>query len=684
MVAAPTPARIVRTRSARCRIPTGTAATGVRPFVPVVYPAGHDDILLISTTPMRGKPARNLAEVRGAKIDKPSWVLNGVGTMGFSCSAWNDAMDHLVIPGSVVDGAGVMRLIGREVTLYRDGVARWLGPPVTARISLDGTVSFSCMDSGWHLARKFFGAAERRDYLNGIGSMDAAGLPGWILAGSASKARDTVDRRRGKGSMVLSGNGAVTASFTIPARPVTGPVHLAGEVKVPTGTPVGTPVMSITVYDADTGAVIDSATITVDESTMLGQWQRVSTYAIQRNRTRQRVTVALWSPGDHGSTKFDDVRSLENNTTGLPLPGKDLVRHAMAAVDHLQGGRGQGLGFGFRPRMVAPTGTVEVLGERHVNHTQWTDFIARYTSRDDGLDWKINPRTRDLDFGPRQGRDHENLALHERIVRAGEIVHDETAIAAKVVVPFESDGVDRPEGGYTDTSRTAGLMYDDFWQPPAGTPLSAIDPMARQRWDKVSQPQISLDGLAISDKYLGTVEEGDTLSGQIRVGKFRGRHRHADARHRSRPAGAALMDPDTRRARPPAKRTTETDIIKDHEAEKRRQQRPVVPTTTTARRVAVGVYESPTVDTPTTITVPLPSGCTWFIVSVAFSGADDGAQGAHAGPSDSFAYSAPYIDGGSVQYSWPAHGATTHAIHARISGPDGDYVGSAKATIFTF
>lgn len=521
-IEAPTPARVIHgRRPARCRIRTGSPAVGARPFIPVGYPAGHDDQLLIVSTAMRGKPRQALAEVRGCSIDKPSWVLNGVGSMGFTCSAWNDAMDHLVIPGTQIDGAGVMRLVGREVEFYRDGVLRWAGPPVTARVGLDGLAQFSCMDLGWHLAKKFFGAAERKDLLRGIGSMDKVGLPGWTVTGSASKARDTVDKQRGAASMVLSGNGAAVASFTLPSRPVAPPVHLTGEIKVPDGTPIGTVVATITVTDLATGAVIDTAPVTVDESTVTGEWQRVSTYAAQRNRTRQRVTVVLWSPGTHGDTKFDDVRSLENNTTGFPLPGKDLARHATAAIDHLQEGRGQGLGFGLRPVMVAPTGVVEVMGERHVNHAQWTDFISRYTSRDDGLDWKIDPRTREIQFGPRQGRDHVNLALHERNVRTGGIVHDETSLASKVVVPWTNDGVDRAEGGYTDTSRTAGITYDDFYQPPDNTPLSAIDPIARQRWDQVSQPQVSLDDLAISDEYLGTVNEGDTLSGTLSIGKFR-------------------------------------------------------------------------------------------------------------------------------------------------------------------
>jgi len=512
------PARVLLPARARIRVVPGAARILARPSIPVVYPQGHDDRLLI----VEAVTERRLAEVRGASVEKPSWVLNGVGSLDFTCSAWDDAMDQLVTPDTVVDGAGVMRLIGREVQFWRDGVLRWAGPPITGNPVMDGTVSFACKDLGWHIYRKFFGAAERRDQLHGIGSMDVSGLPGWTLAGSASKARDTVDKARGAGSMVLSGNGAVTASFSLPARPIAPPVHLTAMAKIPAGTSTGTGIMTIAVYTS-TGELVDQASAVVDESTEFGGWQRFSTYAGSRNGVDLTVTVTLWSPGDHGATKFDDVRALENNTTGSPVGGDDLVRHIESGLRHVQSGEGQGPGFGFGFRIIDFTGKVEVLGERHLNHAQFSDFLSRYTSREDGLDWKIDPLTREMVVGPRIGVDHQHVTLHDRSVQAGGWTHDESKIAAKVVVPGDSDGngVDRPEGGYLDASNTAGLVYDEFFQPPDGTPLSALDPMAKQRHATVSQPQVSLDSMAVSDDLLGIVNPGDTVPSTLRIGKFR-------------------------------------------------------------------------------------------------------------------------------------------------------------------
>jgi len=510
------PARVLRPSRARCRVVTGTPRIGYRPTIPVIYPDGHtDELIVVETTSQK-----RLCQIRGATVDKPSWVLNGVGSMGVRLSAHNDAIDHFVTPGTVVDGAGVMRLIGRELQWWRDGVLRWAGPPISATISTSGVVDLSCMDLGWHLARKFFGAAERKDLLRGTGSMDAAALPGWVLAGSASKARSTADKVRGTGSMVLTGSGAAQATFSTPPRPVVPAVHLTLVAKVPDGTPEGTRIATITTRTT-AGVLIDEASVLVDSSTKFDEWERLSTYARQRVNVTNVVTVTLWSPGTYGGTKFDDVRALENDTTGIPSPGKDLVNHIKAGLDHMQGGRGQGDGFGFGFEIVSYSGTVEVLGERHLNHKQWTDFLAQYTGRADGLDWRIDPRRRVLQVGTRMGVDHTNITLHGRTVRAGGFTVDESAIAAKVVVPGEGDGVDRAEGGYWDDSRTAGLTYDDFHQPPADTPLSALDPMAEQRWETVSRPQYSLDGLAVSDEYLDVIGAGDTISGTMKIGKFR-------------------------------------------------------------------------------------------------------------------------------------------------------------------
>lgn len=519
-IVAPSPARVIEPAPAGLFVdPTAPRLGSIRPPIPVVYPEGHTDQLII----VEARTERRLAEVRGCTIDRPTWVLNGVGSMGFAGSTHNAAFEHLVDPSTVVDRAGVMRLVGREIQFWRDGDLHWSGPPITGTVDPAGTVSFTCMDLGWYFTRKFFGPAERRDLLLGIGSMESVGLPGWITT-LCTKTRDTADKQRGAASMKLTGSepGNVSAQFVRPVTTVAEslPVHVTAVVKIPEGTPKGTRILTIAVRSLDY-QVRNLATVVVDEDTTFGEWQRVTTYALLPPGSAHIVQVLLFSVGVYGATGFDDVRVLENNTTGYPAPGRDLVIHGVAAINHAQNGEDNAPGFNINPVVRTNSGTVEPLGERHQNHIQIQDFLRRYTDRADGFDWRIIAARRQIEFAHRVGVDHRHLVLHDRTAPTGGWTHDESELSSKVVVPGEGDGVDRPEGGYLDTSRTAGLVLDYFHQPPDNTPLSALDPTARQVWEEKSQAQITFDEMSISSDHLGTVIPGDTVPATLRSGWFR-------------------------------------------------------------------------------------------------------------------------------------------------------------------
>lgn len=520
MVTAPT-AHVTRPGATRCLVRPGGARVGLPSFVPVVYPKGHSNQMVICG--LDGDP---LVDVAGA-MDKPSWVLNGVGSHGVTLSAYADALDYLVDPSTVRDDSGRLRLVGRELQHWRDGVLIWQGPFVTANVSLSGTVKLGALDLGYYVTRKFMGAAERKDRLQGIGSMDRAGLPGWTQTGSCVKTRSTTIKARGIGSAQLTGNGAISASFIHEAlhQGSDETLHLTAVVAVPSGTPVGTGLAGLTIRNYAGGPVVDESIVVVDEDTNIGGWTRIDTTARVPIGASRHVTVTLISLGSHGDTYFDDVRALHNDTTGIASPGADLSTHGVAIINHLQGGRGQGVGFKLRPMVVTNSGTVEVLGVRHLEHTQGSDLLQALVDRDDGIDWWIEPDgirgPRAFCFAHRRGVDHDNLTFHDRVVTSGGWSHDESELSSKVVVIGDGDGVDRPEGGYWDTSRTAGLTLDYLHRPPNSTRLSALDPMARQVWAQKSQPQEVPGPLTIPDSWLPDIVPGDTFPTELAVGKVR-------------------------------------------------------------------------------------------------------------------------------------------------------------------
>lgn len=514
-IVAPT-VHLVQPRTARCRTRSAGARVGSKPFVPVVWPDGHHDQIIV----VEAVTEKRLAELRACVIDKPTFVLNGVGRVGVTCSTWNRALDHLVDARTVVDGAGVLHLAGREFQWIRDGVHRGSFVPITGTVSLDGTIAIEAPDQGYYLTRRVFGAAERRDLLHGIGSMDRAGLPGWSRNGVTAM-RDTVKKARNVGSARLSSSGTLSATFASPAIG-TGQdqaIRLTGVVWLPTGTEQGTEIARLTIR-AGSGKILDRKAATVDQDTKQGDWFRWDFYATAPIG-RSYVTVELVSLGTHGDTWFDDVRTLRNDTTGFGAgTAKDLVHHGVAAVNSWQTDRGQGT-FGFRPRTGWPSGTSEVMGVRHLEHTQATDYLTTLTGRDDGLDWWIDHRTREIWFSKRRGVDHDLLALHQRNVSGSGWLHDETTLTSKQITIGDGDDIDRPEGSWFQPDLTAGLVLDSVDRPANGTPLSALDPLATQLGKQRSQPQVTAWPLTLSMDLIDEVTPGDRFNASLRSGRLR-------------------------------------------------------------------------------------------------------------------------------------------------------------------
>lgn len=469
-----------------------------------------------------------LMELRGAVVEAPSWVLNGIGTLRFTISAHDGALvDCLVDPDTLDLGSAEQVGIGREVQWWRNGELRWAGVPVRGDVDLGSqTVTYDCPDLGWYLSRRFMGAAERKDLLDGIGQMEKVGLPGWTRTGAAVAVRNTTTKQRGVGAAQVSGVGSLQASFIHPAQTEgqDGTVYLTAMVRIPDTYSAEDYLCSITAVPSDGSDVYrpgDYNTATVLSDTASGSWVRVGCYCYMRPGRQNVVTVTLWSLGG-GNIYFDDVRAQKNDTTGIPVPGADKATHGVAIVNHAQDGRGKGT-FGFKAEVLTPSGTTEVLGERHQLHTQVLDVFKRYVDSDDGWDWWIDPQRRAIVFAARKGKDQTNLPLSERTIAAGGWTHDETNKSSSIVVLGEGDGVERPEGSYVDTSTTAGLVLEELVRPPNGTRLGDLDPMARARWAQASQPQTTFRPIKVPATWWEEydLQTGDTLPSDLHCGVLR-------------------------------------------------------------------------------------------------------------------------------------------------------------------
>lgn len=517
-VSADAPAWVGVLRPPRIRTYSPGGRVGGRRVGAVSFGATLDQLVIVEAI-----TERPLGELRSAVVSDPEWVLNGIGGITFECDAADPTLlDCLVDTSTLDEGKAQLKCIGREAQWWRDGELRWAGPVVAGDVNMGKrTVRFEAFDHGWYLNRRFMGAAERRDLLAGIGSMDRSGLPGWTRVGGVAATRGTGDRVRGRGAAVLTGTGALTATFTHPtiSQGQDGTVLVTAMVKLPASTPVGTEVLTVKAYkDGVESFPTLRNSFATQEDTPLGEWFRATAYCVMGVGADHEVTTTLWS-ASASQTRFDDVRALKNDTTGI-LPAADLCQHGVALMNHTQRGRGKTT-FGFRVKVLSPAGTTESRGFRHLEHTQILDLFDQYVDREDGWDWWVNPQNRTVYFAARRGIDHTDRVLDDHSTLAGGWSHDESKVSSSVVVPGEGDGIDRPEGGYTDTSRTGGLLLEHYERPPNGTPLSALDPMAKAKWNELSQPQTSFSPVVVPADWWPDLSPGDRFKTYMECGVLR-------------------------------------------------------------------------------------------------------------------------------------------------------------------
>jgi len=307
---------------------------------------------------------------------------------------------------------------------------------------------------------------------------------------------------------------------------VTDAVYLTARVRVQTGTPDGEVLATINAYNASTGVEVlpdrDWNTASVTRETVRGGWNTIEARCFIPPEGA-RVRWGFWN-ATAGNRYVDDARPLKNDTVGIPSTAteaeRDLTRHFSAIINHANLGRGKST-TGLKPVVLAPVGTSEPMGIRHLEHTQILDVLKGYTDREDGFDWWVDPRTRRIYVAPRRGVDHDGLVLHEWNVKSGGWTHDESERSSSVVVPGEGDEITRAEGGAADASAIGGQLLDHFHRPPNGTPLASLDPIARAVLARLSGPQVSLDALRVPGEWWPDVSPGDRFPMEFASGRVR-------------------------------------------------------------------------------------------------------------------------------------------------------------------
>lgn len=496
---------------------------------PNPWTTGPRDQLVVRAFSVSEQPKAK-AEIRSAVITRMTEVLDGVGELTFSAPVDDPCLaDAFGLGDAYADGSQSVQLLGNEVEWWRDGAVRFCGPVVAMEVdAAAGVAEFTAFDLGWYLSRRVMGPAQRRDLLGGLGSFERFGLLGWESMGGVDASLDTVDKVRGDAAAKLVDGGAITRTVRYPATSAgqDTTVRLTAMIKPDAATPVGSQLASISatpVGESEPWRPLPDNDVVVGEDTNLGEWDRYGAWCLLKPGVDNDVTVVLWAPTS-AAIRFDDVRVLRNDTTGIPSTAteaeRDLTRHAVALVNHVQGGYGKGQGHRLKTKVLSTSGTSEPMAVRHVEHSSVLDLLDALASRSDGLDWWINPQTRTFCVAARRGEDKPGVPLSDRTVLAGGWTQDDSDTATEIIVLGDESGPERPEGA---ASAGDPLYVDHVYRAPTDTRLAALDPMAEGLLEQKSQPQVTMRPVRVPDDWWVDYDltPGDRLPQHYRAGVLR-------------------------------------------------------------------------------------------------------------------------------------------------------------------
>lgn len=421
--------------------------------------------------------------------------------------------------------AALVEAIAKEVQVWRNGSlladGGWV-VPITPESRVDGhtdTVEFECRGLFWHLDRRFFGDADRRDYLDGAGLFEGASIAPFTATGTTASL-DTTRKVNGAASAKLVQAAAgtdtyIARSVSIAAGGVGALMTVAGWFFASSTGWVGEASGGRGLFlQRSVGGVVqdfDFAELNngEDEGVPLDVWQRREVEVHIPPNTTEDIEVRLYSPG--GSIWWDEVTltamdSVSFYETDQATIADGIVVHAQDAA---YGKSDLNIG-----RTTPATGITRDRHYQHAEHPNIGRSLAEFTTLDDGFDQSIaltpTMRTYTLHY-PRKGTARAALSWDE-IVRVRWVPVEGEQAANSIVVLGDGDGPDREEGAAVDTSAFGGVTLEEVIAAPTGTPIDGLDSKAAEelrvrtnarRLEVTLGPGLRVGSMAVGDTFDG-------------------------------------------------------------------------------------------------------------------------------------------------------------------------------------
>lgn len=419
--------------------------------------------------------------------------------------------------------AAQVPVLAKELQIYRDGDLLFWGPILSADTrGADGQVVVECADPSWYFTRRYIDGPRPNRILNESFEDD---LDGWVVSAGLLAEASVENLVRGTQAVRLS-------------QADEGADRSIGQTWSETTTGVGTLLTFVAWFYLETfvadaplsrGLYIEasevggvgwlSVEVKIPGTTTSGVWTRAECVLQLPQDTTWLVNLRLYCP--QGTILWDSVQAVRMESLSTAQPGNVNAREDIAVL------AGRIVGEIQRPALGKTNlniGThTPVCGPKVTRHYQWAEHLQadrsleEFSDRADGFDWSISltPTTRSFHtHTPRKGTDRTGtvtLAFGAPGVADYTLqVDGASAISRATILSNESDGPDREEGEYADTSETGGLILQDVRTAPFGATISSLDPLA--------EGVVNAYGRAANYPTIRTTQEAGDLIHVLEVG----------------------------------------------------------------------------------------------------------------------------------------------------------------------
>lgn len=492
---------------------------------------------------------------RYAELDKAvhgpaTWELNTPGSYEFAMPSEDPKTAH-ALP------------IEREVQLWKGDTLLWQGP-IVRPLANSRETSFQAATPEWYFTRRFFGKADRTNYIPNGDFED--GLAGWDIGYSHAN-EPAAGRNPSHWTASVSSERAVTGDKSLrleqlasgqpkygmtarqtfewevdPDLPEGDLWTLKAYVYIPSADWRGPRldrgglrlVRSSTTETIDIGAddgsvpptpyavEIESVEASIDDYTPLDRWVPLSVSMEQRpSGDPEIITVGLRCPD---GVAFWDRVSLTLAESSR-FYGEDQALICEGIVQHLQDpayGKSD-LNIGTR---CEPTGVVRDRVYIHSEHPKGFDALTEFPTLDGGLDFSVEITPTERTFVthyPEKGDDRTEIVLeYGRNVEDFTWGWDGEQAANAVITLGSGDGSSREEGWAIEEDLFGGVVLEDVFVAPGVDNTSSIetlDDRATERLRLVRDPEIlELICNETAIPLLGVLKTGDRITARVHRG----------------------------------------------------------------------------------------------------------------------------------------------------------------------